>query len=263
MKRIIIGISTIIALGLHSCANRGTEASNGADNMYICGAYADYRALTDEDIEVFESAYNYGLQLTPQSVATQVVAGTNYKFICTDKAGNDVRVVIFQPLPNHGEPRVTGIETVSGQDTPGAVAVAAQIMYDDVMSMYDSGGEGRDNAFRRYASSKLLNLVDEVDDAIAKGDIDPIIYGWDCDPWIMAQDWSHPTAKVVKVYDLSDNGCMVDVAIMDGEVEGDATNITVALVKENGMWKVDDFALSASDADTFATMLKDDYESAR
>lgn len=54
--------------------------------------------------------YTHKSKLTPQSVATQVVAGTNYKFICTDDSENVVKVVIFKPLPDQGEPKVLSIE---------------------------------------------------------------------------------------------------------------------------------------------------------
>lgn len=259
--RKLIGIATIIGFSLSSCVNKGTEASKEANDKYLCGAYADYRALTDEDIKVFESTYNYEVKLTPQSVATQVVAGTNYKFICTDESDNEVKVVIFKPLPNQGKAKVSDIETIYGQENSEFVAVIAQIMYNDIMSIYYSGEDGQQYAFHKYASTKLQELIDDVNDAIAKGEIESMAYGWDCDPWIMAQDWNHPSAKILRVHDLSDKNCMVDVLIRDGEEKSDTKNITITFVKENNQWKVDDFASSESGANTFAKMLKEDYES--
>lgn len=288
MRILIVGIATTIVLSFTSCANKGTRAKSGSNNKYLCGAYADYRELTDEDIQIFESAYNYDMKLTPQGVATQIVAGTNFKFICKDEsandsasrtkcgihsdisegrpvmgAANDIKVVIFKPLPTQGKAKVVGIETVSGQDTPKFVAVSTQIMYEDIMAMYYSGDAGQRYAFSKYASTMLQSLLDDVDDAIAKGEIEPMVYGWDCDPWIMTQDWNHPIARIEKVHDFSDKSCKVDVVISDGEEKGDATNITLILVKENKRWKVDDFASSKSGINTFVKMLKEDYESAK
>lgn len=112
MRNIIIGIVAAIVLGVSSCAQRATGTRSDA-NRYMCGAYTGYRALTDEDVRIFDATYNNELKLKPQSVATQVVAGLNYRFICTDESGNDIKVVIFKPLPNQGEARVVSVETVT------------------------------------------------------------------------------------------------------------------------------------------------------
>lgn len=48
----------------------------------------------------------------PKKVSRQVVAGINHKFICVDAFNNQHEVVIFQPLPGQGEPRVL---TIDGQ----------------------------------------------------------------------------------------------------------------------------------------------------
>lgn len=101
---------------LTSCAGRQNQSENEADDTFLVGAYADYRTISDEEKNLFDSACSYSDRLVPQSVATQVVAGTNYSFICTDKSENVVKVVVFKPLPNQGEPRVTSVEPVSAYD---------------------------------------------------------------------------------------------------------------------------------------------------
>lgn len=102
---------------LTSCnANKGTESKQEIDNRFMAGAYADFRSITDEEMQLFRSAYTHNAKLTPQSVATQVVAGTNYKFVCTDNSGNVVRIVVFKPLPNQGELKVLSIEPLSEYD---------------------------------------------------------------------------------------------------------------------------------------------------
>jgi hypothetical protein len=48
------------------------------------GAFSPYRALAPEDKEIFGKAYDgiAGAKWTPFAVSTQVVAGTNYRFLC-------------------------------------------------------------------------------------------------------------------------------------------------------------------------------------
>lgn len=114
MKNYIFAIASMAFMGLASCSNKPVDALVAeADSTYMVGAYADFRALSDEDRQLFETVYAHHGKLTPQSVATQVVAGTNYKFVCTDEAGNVVKVVVFKPLPNRGEPKVSSIEPVT------------------------------------------------------------------------------------------------------------------------------------------------------
>lgn len=77
-----------------------------------CGGYTDYHALADEDVALFANVYNAEPALTPYAVATQVVAGTNYRFLCRDAAKQEYVVTIFVPLPCHADtqhPTVTGV----------------------------------------------------------------------------------------------------------------------------------------------------------
>ncbi len=76
----------------------------------MAGGYTEQRELTEEDIALFESVMSTmdnGKTYEPVTVATQVVAGTNYRFaVKVTENGNttDAFVVIFQPLPGQGEP---------------------------------------------------------------------------------------------------------------------------------------------------------------
>lgn len=79
----------------------------------LVGAYNDTKVVTNEDIEVFNSAistYDPSLHLTPQKVSHQVVAGLNYRFLCTDEHKREHTVVIYKPLPGNGEPTVTSFD---------------------------------------------------------------------------------------------------------------------------------------------------------
>lgn len=266
MLLLITSCSQHVTKSENQSLQKSASGKSISSNQYTCGAYAEYRNLTNEDLQLFHSTYSYKLKLTPQSVATQVVAGTNYKFICTDESGRDIQVMIFKPLSNRGQAKVTSIVSVSGKDTPELVAVAAQVMYDDVLSAYNSKeiAEKGNYAFGKYASVGLKKLLDDVDKAINKGEIEPMIYGWDFDPWIAAQDWEHPNAEVVEVRDFSATCCSVCIAVNDTIDKSETQSITLTLVKEDGHWMVDDFSTTNLSGDnTFASMLRNDFESAK
>jgi len=77
----------------------------------MVGAYDDGRTPTKDEIELFKDTYKGNIELTPITVSTQVVAGTNYKFVCKDKSGSIYQVIIYQKLPAYGgEAEVTSIE---------------------------------------------------------------------------------------------------------------------------------------------------------
>jgi len=85
----------------------------------IAGGWTAYHQLTAEDQKVFNEAmkdhHNLGVKYTPQSVATQVVAGINYRFKCEaepvvlEPIQWEAIVEIFQPLGKE-TPYVTGIQ---------------------------------------------------------------------------------------------------------------------------------------------------------
>lgn len=80
----------------------------------VLGGWTPYHNLTPADKQVFDQAIKglVGVKYTPQTVSTQVVAGTNYRYKCLASiAPADVVweaiVEIFKPL--EGDPYVTGI----------------------------------------------------------------------------------------------------------------------------------------------------------
>jgi len=83
------------------------------------GGWTEYRDLTSEDKAVFDEALQgfVGVNYTPNSVATQVVAGVNYRFKCTatlHRPNGDTKweviVEIYQPL--EGTPHIISIARV-------------------------------------------------------------------------------------------------------------------------------------------------------
>lgn len=87
---------------------RFLQTLSAKEDEEMVGAYSETRLLTSEDSTVFAEAtadYAY-LHLVPKSVKSQVVAGTNYVFLCEMKGPDGIlaeaRVLIFEPLPGHG-----------------------------------------------------------------------------------------------------------------------------------------------------------------
>ncbi|NLO85727.1 MAG: hypothetical protein GX096_09920 [Clostridiales bacterium] len=75
------------------------------------GAYTDFHALTEEDVQFFADVMNEQVSVIaePLAVATQVVAGTNYRYFCnatveTPKARSyPAMVTIFKSLAGTSE----------------------------------------------------------------------------------------------------------------------------------------------------------------
>lgn len=123
--------STILvfaAAALTACAAQGgktaaspetaaTEGRTQAPESPPVGGYTAQRPLDDEDRRLFDKATEnlVGVKYTPQSVATQVVAGTDYRFICTAETATRepqtfrAEITVFRPLPGQGEVRITNI----------------------------------------------------------------------------------------------------------------------------------------------------------
>lgn len=127
MKKIVI--STLAAALFSACgvqthnAAKQQEKSKTEQTMETTrtdrmnGAYTAQRPLNDEEKELFETvmAKYVGVKYTPESVATQVVAGINYRFVCTAEPMTQAsqtfkaEITIFQPLPDRGEAQITKI----------------------------------------------------------------------------------------------------------------------------------------------------------
>ncbi|WPR72942.1 hypothetical protein SLW70_07430 [Flavobacterium sp. NG2] len=80
----------------------------------LVGGWSPFQPLTAQDKEVFSEALNgfVGVSYTPNSVSTQIVAGTNYRYKCTASMPPseviwEAVVEIFAPL--NGKPYITGI----------------------------------------------------------------------------------------------------------------------------------------------------------
>ncbi len=89
----------------------------------LCGGFTKFRPVEKDDLKLFEEVMEglAGVDYEPLIVATQVVAGTNYKFICNAEAvvlnprPYLAEISIFQPLPSEKEakPIITGIHALN------------------------------------------------------------------------------------------------------------------------------------------------------
>lgn len=92
----------VAILALTSCAAREP----------MCGGYSEPRRLTSQDSQLFADCYKGETPLTPKRVATQVVSGTNHAFTCKAANGDKYRVVVYEPLPGQGSPKVSSVEKI-------------------------------------------------------------------------------------------------------------------------------------------------------
>ena len=89
-------------------------------SQVIAGGWSNFaNPLTTEASQVFETAMTLvGVIYVPVAFATQVVAGTNYCFLCTttvmdgSNTQGAAKVYVFQPLPGQGTAHITHIDKV-------------------------------------------------------------------------------------------------------------------------------------------------------
>lgn len=107
-------ISLLPVLGLVACSapnkskpvEETVEAEAPAKPKPMCGAYSEQRKPTEEEVAMFNGVMTEQ-GYTPNTVATQVVAGLNYRFYCTAPDGADCIVTIYKPL--QGAPSLSSI----------------------------------------------------------------------------------------------------------------------------------------------------------
>ncbi|MDO5447457.1 MAG: DUF3828 domain-containing protein, partial [Prevotellaceae bacterium] len=173
-------------------------------------------------------------------------------------SANDTAIASKESIANDSVIN-SNVEEEVQKDYSAEMMDIVQRMYNDILSHYsdDDNGQGQKYAFNQYASKSLLKLLHDVNEASEK--TNDAILGWNCDPWIFAQDWIHPKAKVAKAYALSDTKGKVDVVLIDNS---NKNYITLFMTKEEGQWKVNDFigTESADYAPTFTEVLKEEME---
>lgn len=91
------------------------EKTNTTNGLF--GGWSAYHPLTEKDKQVFAEALNgfVGVHYTPNSVSTQIVNGTNYRFKCTASIPPaevvwEAIIQIYAPL--EGKPYITHIQAL-------------------------------------------------------------------------------------------------------------------------------------------------------
>lgn len=97
------------------------------------GGWTPSRIPTEEDLQVFGEAMEGldGVGYTPLSVQSQVVKGTNYRFLCEATTVTlkpqtfQAMVMVYKPLPGEGNARIMAITPMEDgfSNSKGAVAV--------------------------------------------------------------------------------------------------------------------------------------------
>ena len=123
MKKIIVVIVSILAITtLSSCEQ--LKSLWGKEQEAVVGGYSKTRKITSDEEALFHQATAtlQGAEYEPQNVATQIVAGTNYRFLCKarllDQNGKKGKryyavIVIHKPLSAEEPPRILSIERES------------------------------------------------------------------------------------------------------------------------------------------------------
>lgn len=82
----------------------GCQRAVQVEAAQLCGGFTPMRQVSAEEAALFQQATRGTAAegLVPEAVATQVVAGTNYRFRARQADGARFEVRIFEPLPCHG-----------------------------------------------------------------------------------------------------------------------------------------------------------------
>lgn len=110
----ILSLAAVLSCVCVSC----DQIFNPSPKQAVVGGYSEAHKLSDEERALFDSvaAEIAGVKYEPINVATQIVAGVNYRFLCKGKEQERrgkkfyAVIVVHKPLPNAGEPRIISIE---------------------------------------------------------------------------------------------------------------------------------------------------------
>ena len=154
-KKLILSI--LICLVLVGCS-----INNSSKNIN----YNNQTNISKDNLEIFEKATK-DYELTPISLlATQIVAGTNYLFLCEDNEHSLKIVVIYNDLSNNGT-----VEFISEFDYKKYIG---KNNVDDMELVGGWNVEITDNSFR-LSNDIIQDLFDEVTGNIENRKYYPII----------------------------------------------------------------------------------------
>ena len=147
--------------------------------------------------------------------------------------------------------KVEADAVVNQESDAQAVADRVQEIYKAVFKVYNEedslrnldqleglGAYGyRGEFMQNYCSrewNRLSQQIDEIDSLYHSGEMG----FWDADYWIMGQDWHELSISDVEVQSVSPDEVTVQFQLHNC---GTKKPVTLLLVKEEGVWKIDDF----------------------
>lgn len=90
---LLVCLAAVLVLGLCACAEKAPE---------VAGGWTEQNGeLSAEDREAFDKAVagtEYEGYTVVSLLGTQVVAGLNYRFLCTDESGAKKEMVVYRDL---------------------------------------------------------------------------------------------------------------------------------------------------------------------
>ena len=116
-------LTAIICL-LGSCQQARQLFSKSEEQVGVVGGYSESHNLSDEELAIFQQATSnlQGVEYKPMNVATQIVAGVNYRFLCkarrVEQGGKKGKryyatIVVHKPLAGRGDLKILSIEKQS------------------------------------------------------------------------------------------------------------------------------------------------------
>lgn len=108
-------MNRILAMMIALVGLIGCSCGKGTGTKGMTGAYSKAGKPSEEEKAIFSAVVSPYVEpkLKAEKVLRQVVAGTNYCFVCKDPDGKRVEVVVYAPLPGNGDP---GITSVNGEE---------------------------------------------------------------------------------------------------------------------------------------------------
>lgn len=119
-----ISLLLLLLCASTSCQKVQELISGSEPSQHVVGGYTKPHSLSDQEQEIFlrATASLQGVEYKPMNVATQIVAGVNYRFLCKawrldEKGKRDKRyyatIVVHKPLAADAELQILSIERQS------------------------------------------------------------------------------------------------------------------------------------------------------
>lgn len=150
-KELVAAFSLCLALTFVGCSDDSSSSPSAEDIEKIddnggkSGNFGKFSAIDDDAEEVLKAAVKGSdyESVTCDSVSTQIVAGTNYKFQCSIKDGKetkDVVLTVFEPLPSSDK----SVQLTSVTDADGEVLFESEVEFEAEDEESDDDGKKSD-----------------------------------------------------------------------------------------------------------------------